>query len=235
MLGEADAAPIAHSLKKSLQRRFAVDQRRAGHVATVEIKKIEDVIDKTIVATILQVGLQQRKARHAFVALHHQFAVEQRGFGRQRRNRRGNRLEALCPIEPLARQQLDLAVVEPRLDAVAIIFDLVQPFPAARRSAVQGGKAGRDEIRKVRVGNARASSPLDCLDGGLGISGRAVRVPDPLLTLTGGDLLDRTAGRGGLRLILENILVARPARLVVLALDLEPVVVAVARLRAQPH
>src|SRR5579864_1012513 len=235
MLGEADAALIAHSHKKSLQRRFALDQRLAGRVATVEIKEIEDVIDKTIVAAILQIGLQQRKTRNAFVVLHHQFAVEQRGFGWQRRNRRGDRLEAVRPIEPLARQQLDLAVIEARFDTIAVVFDLMQPFPSARRSAVQGGKTGRDEIRKARVGDARASFPLDCLDGSLGISGRAVRMPDPLLALAGGDLLDRAAGRGRLRLILENVLVARPARRVVLALDQEPVVVAVARLRAQPH
>src|SRR5258708_19770558 len=106
MLGEADAALIAHSLKKTPQRRFAPDQRLAGRVATVEIKEIEDVVDKTIVAAILQIGLQQRKTRNAFVVLQHQFAVKQRGFGPQRRNCRGDRLETLRPTPPLPRQPL---------------------------------------------------------------------------------------------------------------------------------
>src|SRR4029077_11367738 len=66
MFGEADAALIAHSLKNSQQRRFALDQRLAGRITTVQIKKIEDVIDKTIVAAILQIGLQQRITRNAF-------------------------------------------------------------------------------------------------------------------------------------------------------------------------
>ena len=146
MLGVADAAGFAPALEEPLQRRLARHQGLAGQIAAVEIQKIEHLIDQAIAAAVLQIGLQEREARNALVVFDDQFAVEQRGFGGQCGDRSRDRLEAMRPIQVFARQQAHLAVIEPGLDAIAVVFDLVQPFGAARRVAVQGGKAGRNEV-----------------------------------------------------------------------------------------
>ena len=57
----------------------------------------------------------------------------------------------LGPIETLAREQTDLAVVEPGLDAIAVELDLVHPALAARRRRAQGGERRRHEIRQRRA------------------------------------------------------------------------------------
>src|SRR4029077_19691759 len=52
------------------------------------------------------------------------------------------------PIQLLSRQQPRLAALEPRLDAVAVEFDLVEPVRPVWRSVVQSSEAGPHEIRK---------------------------------------------------------------------------------------
>ena len=44
---------------------------------------------------------------------------------------------AVRPVETGPRQQLDLAAIDPRLHAVAVLFNLVQPFAARRRLVYQ--------------------------------------------------------------------------------------------------
>jgi hypothetical protein len=46
------------------------------------------------------------------------------------------------PVEPGARQQLDRTAVEPRMHAVAVELDYVQPLVAVRR--------GVDQLRELR-------------------------------------------------------------------------------------
>ena len=94
-----------------------------------------------------------------FVVLDHQLAVEQRGIGRQRCDRGRDRLEAMRPIQALAGQQAHLAVIEPRLDAIAVELDLVQPFGAARRGRRAGsqGSAARSRAARVAICAPRAA------------------------------------------------------------------------------
>ena len=82
----------------------------------------------------------------------HQFAVDQRGFRRQLGDRLGDGGKLLGPVEPAPRQQLDLAVVEPRLQAIAVELDLVDPVVAVAapcrrawrgRAATKAGRAAR--------------------------------------------------------------------------------------------
>src|ERR1700685_2492134 len=245
MLGVADAAAFARLLEQPLQRCFARQQRLAGQIAAVEIQKVEHIVDQAIAAAVLQIGLQQREARNALVVFDDQFAVEQRGFGGQCGDRRRDRLEAMRPIQVLARQQAHLAVIEPCLNAIAIVFDLVQPFGAARRVAVQGGKAGRNELGQPVVRGPRALFLHTGSGRGFGARPRprcrladrcrflrwrflgiAIAVPDPLLAFAFGNLVHRTAGRDRQRLLFEDIFAARPARRLVLALDEQPVVAA---------
>src|SRR5262249_16683422 len=75
-------------------------------------------------------------------------AIEERSLRRQHRNRLGDLFEAMGPVELLARQKTHPPMIEPRLDAVAVELDLVNPIPTPWRHAVQRGKAWRHEIRK---------------------------------------------------------------------------------------
>ena len=84
---------------KPLQRGLARRAAAPAQIAAVEMQKIEHVIDETIGSAVLQIGLQQRKSGDAASILDYQFAVEQRSFGRQRRDRFGDRLEAVRPVQ----------------------------------------------------------------------------------------------------------------------------------------
>src|SRR5689334_16994092 len=138
------------------------------------MQEIEDPIDESIVAAIPQVGLQKRKAGNAVLVLDDQFAVEQRCLRGKRGYRLGNSAEPVRPIELFSCQQPHLAVIEPGLDAVAIEFDLVNPFRTVWWAAVQRRKARRHEVRKAVplpgcAPRAAAASRLDrhgCLGRG---------------------------------------------------------------------
>src|SRR5579862_2388672 len=253
MFGVADAAVFAGGLEQPLQLSLARRQRLAGQVTAVEMQKVEHVIDQAIAAAVLQIGLQEREARNAFVVFDDQFAVEQRGFGRQCGDRRRDRFEAVRPIQAFARQQAHLAAIEPRLDTIAVVFDLVQPFGAARRVAVQSGKARRNEVGQavacgpcapfLRTGSGRSFGARPRFCRGLAERhllprwrlGVAIAVPDSLLAFACSNFVDRAAGCDRQRLLVEDILAARAARRLVLALDQQPVVAALLRSRAQPH
>ena len=74
----------------------------------------------------------------------HQFAVDQRGLGRQLGDGFGDGRKFLGPVEPAAGEQLHFAAIEPRLEAIAVEFDLVNPVAAVRRF-----------VRERRQGTAR--------------------------------------------------------------------------------
>ena len=133
-------------LEQALQRSLARDQRLFGQIAAVQIKQIENPIDEAIAAALLQIVLQHRETRNALVVLDDQFTVEERRLRRKRGDRLGNTLEAMRPIELFAREQLDLAAIEPRFDAVAVEFDLVDPIRPAWRGVVQRRQTRRNEI-----------------------------------------------------------------------------------------
>src|SRR5262249_53460716 len=126
------------------------------------MQEIENPIDEAVVAALLQIGLQQGKAGNALVILDDQFPMEERTPRRHPRNRLGDLFEAMGPIELLARQKTHPPMIEPRLDAVAVELDLVNPIPTPWRHAVQRGKAWRHEIRKPSsppFGGRRAPPP----------------------------------------------------------------------------
>src|SRR5215831_3754608 len=112
------------------------------------MQQVESPVDESIIAPIFKVGLQQRKTGNAVFVLDDQFAVEQRRLCRKGRDRFSDAREAMRPILLLSRQQTYRAVIEPRLDAVAVELDLVNPFRSVRKYAVQRGKTRRYEIRK---------------------------------------------------------------------------------------
>jgi hypothetical protein len=80
------------------------------------------------------------------------FAVEQRAVGRQALERLGDGGEAYRPVEAASAEQGDGVADFPREDAVAVIFDFVQPVPSLRNLAVERGKLRRDEGELYRAG-----------------------------------------------------------------------------------
>src|ERR1700691_2899613 len=128
MLGITNVSALACRPQKPFKFAFAGKQRLIFQVAAVEMKEIENVIGKAVLAAVLQIGLQQREAGNTLLILNDQFAIEQRRAGGQRSNRRGDVLKAVSPILAVAREQLNFAAIEPRLDPIAVEFDFVQPL-----------------------------------------------------------------------------------------------------------
>ena len=52
------------------------------------------------------------------------------------------------PIEPGTRQHADIAAIEPRMHAVAVEFDFVQPFIAFRCRVDEFGQLRPDPFRR---------------------------------------------------------------------------------------
>jgi hypothetical protein len=71
-----------------------------------------------------------------------QFAVEIGLARRERRDRRRDLRILAGPVEPVAGQQPNIAVLEPGMHAEPVVFDFVQPLVAVRR--------GIDELRQLR-------------------------------------------------------------------------------------
>ncbi len=149
MIGVADHAGFSAIVQQLRQRRFAFDERRSREITSVEIQQVEHVINEAI-AAFLQISLQQREAADAVVVFHHDFAVQKRGFRRQRSDRLSDRLETMRPVLLLARQQSHLAVIKPRLHPVAVKLDLMQPIRSAGHLVIERGQTERDEIGQFR-------------------------------------------------------------------------------------
>ena len=76
-----DAGTGANQL---LQQRLALGQRQRGQVETVEVQQIEDIEHEAVASAFAQIGLQRREVGCPGSRLDHQFAVDKRGFNRQR-------------------------------------------------------------------------------------------------------------------------------------------------------
>ena len=67
----------------------------------------------------------------------------------------GDGRKAHGPVKPAPAEQRDLLAALPRDDAIAVIFDFVQPTVAVRHLVDQRGKLGRDEFRLYRTAGLR--------------------------------------------------------------------------------
>src|SRR5262249_53882313 len=140
---------------QSCQFRLAFDERQVGEIAPIEVEEIEHVIDEAVALSRLERGLQRRKAGDPALVLDHDLAVEQRRVGGKRGDGMGDVGKFFVPMEALAGEQTGLAIVEPRLNAIAVELDLVDPAGAGWRLGPQGGERRRHEFRQWRP--ARAS------------------------------------------------------------------------------
>lgn len=65
------------------QQAFAFDKRRAAKVATVEIKKVEDVIDEPVHPVPSQIGIQRFEIRDPLLVWDNHLAVQDRRLRRK--------------------------------------------------------------------------------------------------------------------------------------------------------
>jgi hypothetical protein len=107
------------------------------------VEKIEEEEDQRRRVTAVGGELDDAEGGEAVGADTAQFAVEI-GLARvELRDGFGDRRILTGPVEPGARQQLDRAAVEPRMHAVAVIFEFMQPVVAFRRHI--------DQLRELRL------------------------------------------------------------------------------------
>src|SRR5262249_57582068 len=119
------------------------------------------------------------KTGDGFVGLDQERGVDERRARRQPGNGGGDVWKFFAPIEALAGEQADFAVVEPSLDAVAVKLDLVRPARPARGRRAQGCKRRRHEVRQSRA----ARPPLLVLGAVLAAFLRGGRLTRAALTL----------------------------------------------------
>jgi hypothetical protein len=92
-----------------------------------------------------QVLLQQGELGKAFAVTRYQLAVDQRGLGAQLADGFCHARKFPGPVQPFAGHQLDIAAVQPRLNAIAVKLDLVFPTAIVGHPGDQRGKTGFDE------------------------------------------------------------------------------------------
>ena len=127
---------------------LAVDQRPGAEILAVEMQQIEQIEDEGGGVAGIGGGLNDAEGGDAARADAAQFAVEIGLLRAERGDGFGGRRIFVRPVEPGAGQQLDRAVVEPRMHAVAVIFDFVQPVVAFRRGVDQLGQLWPDPLRQ---------------------------------------------------------------------------------------
>ena len=155
----------------------ALDQRPRPEILAVEVEKIEQKEDQRRCVAAVRSELDDVEGRGAVGAHAAQFAVEI-GLARvERRHGLGDRRIFVGPVEPGARQQLHRAAVEPRMHAVAVVFDFMQPLVAVRRrvdelrSVAAGSSAGKAEqhLRRARYGARHDGSGQGLLCRSMGL------------------------------------------------------------------
>ena len=99
--------------------------------------------------------MQKRELGDAALVLNHQLAVDQRGARGQVSKRLSNAVaELFRPIEPAAGPEPNLAVLDMRLEPIAVELDLMQPPVAGRRRLGQRRQHRLDEAGQGAFGRA---------------------------------------------------------------------------------
>jgi hypothetical protein len=102
---------------------FPLDEGQPGQVLAVEKQEIENVVHKFGRASLVGRGLHLGKGSRPIGTNRTQLAVDIGSLGGKRGNRLCRRLVSVRPIEARPRQQARLTSDEPRVDAIAIIFE----------------------------------------------------------------------------------------------------------------
>src|SRR5262249_37140186 len=141
--------------EQALERGLAFDERQLRQVVPVEMQQVEYIVDEVLAVLGLERLLQLREVGNATLVFDHDFAVNKRGLPGQLADRSSDVRELVGPVEALAGEQAYLALIEPRLDAIAVELDFVNPSRPGRRLGAQRGERRRHEIRKPRRAGPR--------------------------------------------------------------------------------
>ena len=129
--------------KQGLEPLLTLDQRPRPEILAVEIEQIEEEQDQSRRVAAVGRQLDDVERGEAVGAEAAQLAVEI-GLARgERRQGLGDRRIFVRPVKAGACEQLHRAAVEPRMHAVAVVVEFMQPSVAVR---------GRiDQLRELRL------------------------------------------------------------------------------------
>src|ERR1700740_3055235 len=148
MLAKANGRAKRQNREELLQQAFTVHESRFCQIEPFAVKNIEDEVAEPVQAAGFQIGLQIIEARNAARILDDDFPIDQRRAETERPQCVGNTQKAFGPVELLARQKTNLAPVDPRLHAVAVMFDLMDPLRATWRLFTWQSQARLEENRE---------------------------------------------------------------------------------------
>ena len=131
--------------KQCLEALFPLDKGRAGQVLSVEKQKIEDEVDKVHRTAAIRCCLKLGKRRGAIRSHRTELTIEVCKTRNDRRHCACRCFVSVRPIKTRARQQARFIACNPRMNAIAIIFEFVRPVWTRRRRFHQLGKLRRDE------------------------------------------------------------------------------------------
>ena len=217
-------------VQQLLQPRLALAERQGAQILAVSEQQIEGEEDQGVGLALGKGGLQGAEIRHAALVERHRLAVDH--AVRQALGLLGDGGKFLRPVQPLARAQHRLAVLDAQLQAIAVELDLVRPAGAAGRLLDQLGELRLDEFghRRDLAGLGLGGRDRGLLAAVLLVAlphraGRALLAGHERRRRAAGaerDLLQGAARGDRLGILQELVLVAFLGRLVAM-LDQEPV------------
>src|SRR5579871_3928200 len=154
MLAETDRRARGNPGDDALQQLFSIEQRRLGEVVSVAVKQVEHEVPEAVVTPGFQIRLQIVEAGKALFVLHDDFAVDQRRTEPKTEDCIRDAAKPRRPVERFAGEKPRLAAVEARLNPIAIVLDLVNPFRTARRLVAGRGKARLQKRRQQAFAGA---------------------------------------------------------------------------------
>src|SRR6202022_490569 len=172
MLAKANRRAGRQNGEKLPQQVFAVLENHFCQIEPFTVKNIEDKVAEPVQATGFQIDLQILEARYAARILDDDLPVDPRRPNTECLQCVGNAPKAFGPLELLARQEANFAPVDPPLHAVAVVFDFMDPFRAARRLFTwrcearleerrEQARAGAGKFADFREGSFSRSPPPD--------------------------------------------------------------------------
>ena len=212
-----------------LQGALAFELCDTGEVVSLQVQKVECLVDQLRGALGRQRFLQQAETRCAVRRERDDFPVQDGLACGEFGDRFGDLRKPARPVLFVAAEQAHLAAVDPGDDAVAVEFDFVEPLRALRRLGHECRELRLDERGHLDLPHGSFEARR-CLDLGAGFPLRLqLAVACPRAVARAGDFVHRTArchaqfrrrhgARGG-----------------VVALDEEPVLAVGVLLAAHPH
>ena len=146
-------------VEQLLEQRAPLYERNLAQVVPIEVWQVEQKVVDVLGARRIEGVLQRVEPGLAVAVEHDDLAVEPSRGDAHALDRLGQRLHLRRPVVAMAREELDLAVVDAREQAVAVELDLVAPATTGRQ-ALDGDR----KLRRERGGQR-------CFDG-LGQVGR---------------------------------------------------------------